>query len=93
MAEEREMKYDIQTLTNITRHKEMWQDYNRAIRKVRDTTLTKEEHKLCTSAIAAMLMFNSAQRPGTVLRAKLSKFQNIKISSGVYVISIKEHKL
>ena len=90
-AEERERKYDIDTLTTITCHTKMWKDFNNNITKARQQPL-KDEHRLCTAAIAPMLLFNNAQRPGAVMGDTLPEFDKVKVTQGVFVMSVKEHK-
>ena len=91
-AEQREKKYDIDTLTAITCHRKLWKDFNSNITKARQQSLLKDEHQLCTAAIAAMLLFNDAQRPGAVMGATVEEFDKVRITQGVYVMYVKEHK-
>ena len=83
MAEQKDTKYDLAQLTSITSHAQMWRDFDRIIRKARENRITKEEHKLCTSALSALLLFNSAQRPGAVMGVKLVEFEQTEVSTGV----------
>ena len=39
-----------------------------------------------------MLLFNNAQRPGAVMGDTLAEFDKVKVTQGVFVMSVKEHK-
>ena len=86
------MTYDIAQLTAITRNKHMWSDFDAIAKKAKHEGITLEEFKLCTTAIAVTLLFNSAQRPSAVTGMKISEFHNMSYREGMWVVSVVEHK-
>ena len=68
----------------------MWDDFEAAVRKVGRNP--PHVLKTCTSAIAALLMYKSAERPTAVIGATLHEFERAKHVEDIWVMKVANHK-
>ena len=80
---------DSQDLMAIVKCESLWQEFESCLQV---TKLPDDKLKTMTSAIAVLLLFRSAQRPGAVTGATLAEFRRAKHHGDVWVMTVASHK-
>ena len=92
MAEGREQHYDLTRLTAITKCTTMWQEFEQISSSATRRPLSTTELRVATAAMAATILFNSAQRPSAIMGLTIDEVDRRRWSDGVWVMSVREHK-
>ena len=86
---------NVEDLTAILRHDEMWEDFDRLVDVVnRNEVVDASDIKLITAMMAVVLLLESVQRPGAVINCTLQEYKNATYMprEKVWIISVQQHK-
>ena len=86
---------DVTDSTRIITHQPLWDEFDEICSQLENNIPVSEaELKLCTSAAAAVLLYQSLQRPGAVLRLTLEEYGRTSFipDEGVWVVLVANHK-
>ena len=90
---------DLSKMTSVLRSTRVWQHFDEVAQAGQDgMEVSDKELKRATVAMATLLMFKAAQRPGAVAHAKVADFNQATLEEvgdadeGVMVIRVPDHK-
>ena len=89
-----EMNFNLQQVTKVVEHPEMWGRYHKTIRKLkRNKEVSETELKFSLAAIMVTTMLKSCQRPGAVVNCTVAEYENATTTSnGTTVVKVFNHK-
>ncbi len=88
-----DQKLDIEEINRVLDNSEMWEKYNRIVRRVKKgREVTDDELKFAMASLLISVKLSSMQRPGAVTNCTMEEYSNAIVEQKVTIIKVMNHK-